>query len=169
MIKEYVYLVDVIEKRICNINDCKIQPSYNNPGELKRIFCKQHSQDGMIHSVNKKCKFDECKIQPRYNNPGETKGLYCKKHKEKNMVDVIEKRTCKFEGCKIRPNYNKPGLKPEWCKKHKEENSSKICDANKFLLTVKIFDIFLVLYKLSKYNPLFFFNNFAGSELLLSI
>jgi len=106
----------------CNFEGCNKNSTYNTQGETKRLFCKDHKEDGMIDVVNKRCKFEGgCDKRPKFNTPGEKSGLYCNEHKKDGMVDVIHKK-CEFKGgCNKRPTYNTPGEKAGlYCKDHKE-------------------------------------------------
>jgi hypothetical protein len=100
---------------------CKKQPTYNNEGEPKALYCSEHKKDGMVDVNNKTCKHEGCKTRPTYNNECETKALYCSEHKEDGMVNVKDKM-CIHEKCKTRPTYNNEGeTKALYCYEHKKD------------------------------------------------
>lgn len=37
---------NAVPTRTCAAKDCKVQPSYNYPGEKKRLFCSAHRAQG---------------------------------------------------------------------------------------------------------------------------
>ena len=114
-------MVDVAHKR-CIYEGCNAQPTYNKPGEKKRLYCKDHKLEGMIDIVHKKCKYENCDKRPTYNYENEKQPLFCKKHKQENMIDVSNKK-CAYEGCNKQPIYNEEGNNRRlYCKEHKKEN-----------------------------------------------
>jgi hypothetical protein len=101
--------------KVCGINAC-----YNFQGENEGIYCKQHSQAGMIDIKHKKCENENCKKRPIFNYEGETNALYCKYHSLAGMIDIISKR-CSFEDCKKRPTFNFEGeTNALYCKQHSQ-------------------------------------------------
>jgi len=93
-------------KNICKT--CGIRALFNFEGNTNGIYCKKHSEPGMIDVVHPRCKAEGCSTQPTFNFEGETKGLYCSGCAEPGMIDVKNPR-CKAEGCSKRPNFNVEG------------------------------------------------------------
>jgi len=85
-----------------NVNNklcpCGKQPSFNLPGETKRICCKECKTAEMIDVINKLC---PCGNRPSFNLPGKTVGICCKECKTSEMVNVNKK--C---ACGKRPSFN---------------------------------------------------------------
>jgi hypothetical protein len=107
---------------------CKKQPTYNNEGKPKALYCSEHKKDGMVDVNNKTCKHEGCKTRPTYNNECETKALYCSEHKEDGMVNVKDKM-CIHEKCKTRPTYNNEGeTKALYCYEHKKDGMVNVKD-----------------------------------------
>ena len=72
-------------KNICKT--CGINAYFNFKDKTFGIYCKAHSEPGMIdvkHPKCIKCKKTRC----TFNKPGETKALYCKDCSEPGMIDV---------------------------------------------------------------------------------
>ena len=107
---------------LCAFGNCRKNAYYNFKGERKRLFCKEHKEDGMM-SVNTGyiCQKEDCLTVATYNLPSPMgRGLspaYCKKHALPHMTDV-KNRKCDVDGCNIQLYYNLPGLNPSHCKKH---------------------------------------------------
>ena len=66
---------------MCISEDCKKQPTYNNEGEKKALYCSKHKLEGMVNVMKQMCNYQNCKTIPCYNNEGEIKGMYCAIHK----------------------------------------------------------------------------------------
>ena len=114
-------------KNICKT--CSINACFNFKDQTFGIYCKTHSEPGMINVKDPKC--IKCKkTQPVFNKPGETKALYCKDCSEPGMINVIS-RMCII--CNnTRPGYNKPGeTKALYCKNCSEPGminvNSRMC------------------------------------------
>ena len=107
----------------CAEEGCNIVPNFNEPTEIKGLYCTIHKKENMVDVKNKKCIEEGCNKVPNFNEPTETKGIYCKEHKKENMVNVIDKK-CIEEGCnKTCPIYNFPTeTKGLYCKNHKKAN-----------------------------------------------
>jgi hypothetical protein len=123
-------MINVISK-ICIYQDCKVQSTYNNDGEITPLYCSKHKLEGMVDIKHKKCIYDGCKSRAICNIPSEKKGLYCSVHKHEGMEDIKHKK-CIYDGCKTRANYNIFGeLNALYCVTHKSEImvnvSSKTC------------------------------------------
>ena len=71
---------------------CGKQPSFNVPGEMKSICCKDCKTNDMIDVKHKRCKCG--KTRPCFNVSDETVGVCCKDCKTDDMIDVISRR-CK--------------------------------------------------------------------------
>ena len=120
---------NVVEKRICQFPDCKIQkPSFNYKDEAKGILCKKHKLKDMENVVEKRiCQFLKCNsLNPSFNLPDKTKGIFCVNHKSNDMIDV-KSSICQYTGCKIQANFNIKGNKKGiFCTLHKEENMEDV-------------------------------------------
>jgi hypothetical protein len=128
-----------VNKR-CEYEDCKLYPSCNHPGEIKRRFCNSHKLPGMENVTKNRCEFEGCKeLNPIYNIPSKTKGKYCNIHKLDNMVNLGKQ--CLVEGCKSFPLYCYPKDKDsKVCLLHKDNNmilfvEKKICEYEDCTLT----------------------------------
>jgi hypothetical protein len=119
-----------VKSKTCLHEGCKKQPTYNNEGETKALYCSEHKKDGMVNVKHKTCIHEGCKKQPTYNNKGDTTALYCSEHKQEEMVDVINK-ICIHNGCKTRPIYNNEGYtKGLYCYAHKQDGMVNVKDKN---------------------------------------
>ena len=79
---------------------CGKTPSYNVPGQKKRICCSNCKTDEMINVVmTKKC---PCGKTPCFNFPEETGRICCKVCKKDGMIDVVHKK-CQ---CEKQPYFN---------------------------------------------------------------
>ena len=109
-------------KSSCFHNGCTKYPTFNHPGEKTVLYCKEHSEPGMIDVKHKRCNQSGCIKQPSFNHIGEETALYCKEHSELGMIDV-NTRKCAYAGCKTVPFYNyqdePTGL---YCKQHSLPN-----------------------------------------------
>jgi len=87
---------------------CKLkQAFFNNPNEVKGLYCADCKTNDMIDVKNLKCII--CKIkQPNFNNPNEVKGLYCANCKTDDMIDVKNLK-CKSSWCSTRVGYKYKG------------------------------------------------------------
>ena len=105
-------------KNICKT--CDIRASFNFEGNTNGIYCKKHSEPGMINVVSPRCNAEDCSKQPNFNFEGESRALYCSKCAEPGMIDIKNPR-CKAEGCKTRASYGIPCNLPSRCAVHKQE------------------------------------------------
>lgn len=120
---------NAVPTRTCAAKDCKVQPSYNYPGEKKRLFCSAHRAQGMVNLCNKQCAEAGCTVSPRFNLPNCTAGKYCNQHKQQGMINVTDRR-CEFKGCTKHPTYNYPGThKRLYCAVHKMEGMTDMSHA----------------------------------------
>jgi len=103
----------------CIHEGCKTQPTYNNDGDTKGLYCSEHKKDGMVNVKDNTCIHEGCKTRPTFNKEGEKRPLYCSDHKKEGMINVINK-TC-IE-CKKQPTYNNDGeTKALYCAAHKQD------------------------------------------------
>ena len=110
----------------CKTVGCHTLPSFNFPGEKKRLYCSKcankynaaHPNEIDMKDVkNPRCKTVGCNKQPSCNFPGQKKRLYCTSCADKyndahpnedDMEDVVSTK-CKTPGCPKHPSCNFPG------------------------------------------------------------
>ncbi len=85
-----------VSNKPCEVEGCKVQPSFNQPGIRPAIRCDAHRLEGMVDVVNKTCEAEGCKVQPSFNQPGIRPAIRCDAHRLEGMVNVVNK-TC--EAC----------------------------------------------------------------------
>jgi hypothetical protein len=115
-----VGMINVTEKRKCQIEGCNKRPAFNFENETKAKYCKEHAEPGMIDIISKRCQIEGCNTRPNFNFENETKAKYCKEHAEPGMIDIKNKK-CQQEGCNTRPAFNfENETKAKYCKEHAE-------------------------------------------------
>ena len=90
-----------VDKRQCQEEGCKKQPTFNKEGEKVGFYCNEHKKEGMVDVKHKTCQEEGCKTRPAFNKEGEKVALYCNEHKKAGMVDVVSK-TCQAPLCGTR-------------------------------------------------------------------
>ncbi len=119
------------KRQKCQHPGCDKHPSFNDPVEIKGLYCNQHKKEGMIDVISKRCQHPSCIKQPSFNLPGEIKGLYCHQHKKDGMTDVKNKK-CQHSGCYTQPSFNLPGeIKGVYCRQHKIEGMTDVIHKRK--------------------------------------
>src|SRR5690606_40671363 len=93
-------MINVLNK-LCIEPGCTVLPSFNYPGEKKKLYCKKHAKDGMISLTNVSCVEQGCDIVPSYNYPGEKKKLYCKKHAKAG----IDRKSTRLNSSHVKISY----------------------------------------------------------------
>ena len=106
-----------IRFRLCTSKTiCTSQASFGYE-DKQPLFCKSHSEIGMIDVKNKKCEYPGCKTQPGFGILGE-RAKFCVKHKTEDMTDVSHKK-CIYPECNVRARYEYLGeTVPKYCSEH---------------------------------------------------
>ncbi|CAM9343030.1 unnamed protein product [Ascophyllum nodosum] len=76
-------------RKMCEVEGCRIQPSYGASGTSRPRFCSSHKQEGMVGLKNRPCTFTGCNTRPHYGLPG-CRPIYCAKHKKAKMVHLLK-------------------------------------------------------------------------------
>ena len=111
-------MVNVDNKR-CLHDYCTKVPSYNLEGVKPAVYCKQHSEDGMVGVCGRRCLHGSCTKKPSYRFEGsyrfERPVAFCKLHAEDGPVNV---RTpcCVHDSCTTRLTCISQGRKEVYCK-----------------------------------------------------
>ena len=86
---------------------------YNEPGNLRGIFCVKHKSAGMVNVKATKCIWKSedgsgltCDKQPAFNEPGKSTAIFCAKHASAGMEDIKSAR-CKTLNCTTRVSAKK--------------------------------------------------------------
>lgn len=96
---------------------CKVRASFNFPNQPLAMFCKTHSEPGMINVNALKNLCQKCNLkQPSYGLPG-NKAISCSSCATEDMVDLVSK-LCEEKGCTKNPTRGFLGGKPIRCKTH---------------------------------------------------
>ena len=103
-------------KNICKT--CGIRASFNFEGNNIGIYCKKHSEPGMIDVVNPKCKAEGCKTRASYGIPCNLPSR-CAVHKEDGMI-IRPRGKCRIKDCKEIATHGTH--KPIHCENHKTDN-----------------------------------------------
>lgn len=122
-----------MKKRGCihpeHINKPPPRASFNFPDEKKPLYCKAHSQDGMINFNNRNNMCQKCKQkQPSYGILG-GKSTHCSKCADKNIMIDLVSNLCDKEGCRKNATYGLPENKATRCKPHADENMIDVKNA----------------------------------------
>lgn len=80
-------------KFVLNDTKCTKSASYNLPGQTKRLYCKNHAEQGMVilKKDSRTCIHpDHTDTTPRasFNFSTEKKAIYCKTHALPNMINI---------------------------------------------------------------------------------
>jgi hypothetical protein len=117
-------MINVISKR-CIYEGCTKHPSFGMKDTNKKLYCKDHKTNDMIHIGKKKCIVQGCILNAYYNYKNNRKTLYCNKHKLDNMI-YISNPICINHDCIKTAYYNSPDeKKPLYCEEHKDKDKSK--------------------------------------------
>jgi len=55
----------------CEAEGCTKWASFNQPGLKRPLYCRPHSQEGMVNVVSRqRCTSDNCPKQANFNHPG---------------------------------------------------------------------------------------------------
>ena len=102
----------------------KKQPTYNEPGETKPIYCSECKTPTMINVRDKRCKCGDSIAF--FNEPGEKTPICCSLCKTNTMINIKSKR-CKCG--KKQPTYNEPGKTiPICCSECKSNTMINVAD-----------------------------------------
>ena len=88
----------VARMRRCVHPQCMKFASYNLEGSKTAVFCKQHSEDGMVNVISLRCSHVSCTRQPSFNAEGSRTAAFCKQHAEDGMVNIRITR-CSHDSC----------------------------------------------------------------------
>ena len=113
----------VCDRQKCSFKDCKLQPSFNFPGQPAK-FCLTHQEDGMEKVKVQKCSFKDCMLAPSFNFPGQP-AKFCSTHQEPGMENVRDKK-CSFKDCMLAPSFNFPGQPAKFCSTHREPGMENV-------------------------------------------
>lgn len=106
-------MIDIKSKR-CIENECTLQPTFNQPGKTKGVYCAEHKKVAMICVKVKRCVENGCTVRPRFNNLSYPP-IYCSQHKKGGMISQPIHR-CEISKC------NEIALfgykRPHMCEKH---------------------------------------------------
>jgi Holliday junction resolvase len=106
----------------CNFAKCKKYASYNFPNEKSRLWCKEHSQPGMIivKQDSRICQHSNHTEKPpraSFNFSEQKRPIYCKAHALEGMINLNSKNS-KCVACRSKqPSYGNPGSKATHCSK----------------------------------------------------
>ena len=113
---------------------------HNVDGKLKRMYCKEHSIEGVVGKKSKirKCESEGCDVQPSFCAPGETTRTFCKKHKPNDAVHrvIATGNSCKHHfqdntRCMVQPCFGFANdQRPSYCREHCLEGMQNIVDRN---------------------------------------
>lgn len=86
----------------CEVDGCKVSPSFNFPNSKEVRFCYDHRERGMINVRIGACNYlDEegrrCKSYKTHGVSGSNKAEFCRKHKLEGMVCIQNERKRKRE------------------------------------------------------------------------
>lgn len=121
-------MVNVHAKK-CNYDECITEPSFNNPGERKGLFCLLHKSKGMVNVNNTKCITLKCKNIALYGLSNK-KATHCIAHKKECTDNVILESKCDILTCEKEFEFTINNIKycPEHCpNKSYEEVLKKKC------------------------------------------
>lgn len=89
-------MIDIKSKR-CIENECTVQPTFNQPGKTKGVYCAEHKKVAMIWVKVKRCVENGCTVRPRFNNLSYPP-IYRSQHKEGGMISQPTHR-CEISKC----------------------------------------------------------------------
>ena len=122
----------------CKHPECKSDASYNFPDKKGRVFCKKHTEPGMVTNRvdSRRCihpSHGDNAPRASFNFPDEKKPLWCKEHSQDGMINFVNKNN-KCVECNItQPSFGLKGnSKPTHCAKCKSPEMvdmvSNLCD-----------------------------------------
>jgi hypothetical protein len=85
-------------KAKCLEECCKKFAAFGFLDVKKKLYCGEHSKDGMISLKNPICIHPDCKKAAYFNETGKGRALYCNNHKNPEDINT-NKRFCIVEGC----------------------------------------------------------------------
>ena len=85
-------MVDIRNKRCLHIS-CTKRSNFNVKGSKTAVYCKQHSEEGMVYVYAKRFSSGACTKLPNSNVEGRTTAAHCKNHAEDGMVNVRSSRS----------------------------------------------------------------------------
>jgi len=68
--------------RVCAEPTCKTSARFNEPGQLRGMFCSKHRQAGMVDVVHARCAVQGCDTLASFNVQGLPRGVLCSQHKQ---------------------------------------------------------------------------------------
>lgn len=120
-----------VEMRRCEFPGCMKIPSYGDPKQRRKRFCKPHSKKNHVNLCYKKCIKYNCGEPAKYGFVELDKPYYCLKHSNIRMIDVT-KRICRSFLCNNIAYYGDPDTREKnYCATHKLEHHVNLTLKNK--------------------------------------
>jgi hypothetical protein len=111
-------MINVVEIR-CLHENCLTRPSFNMPGETKKLYCYEHQLPGMINiTIVPHCQHKNCTDTPTH-GPINKKSTHCEDHASSTHINTIEYNQC--SQCDKEYNYIFDDIK--YCCDHYPDNN----------------------------------------------
>lgn len=108
-----------VESKRCEFPGCMKIPSYGDPMQRSKRFCRAHASKKHINLCLNKCIKYGCKNPAKYGYIELEKPYYCITHSNIRMIDMTRKR-CKYFMCHKTAYYGDQELKSkDYCSEHK--------------------------------------------------
>ena len=124
-------MVDVCTRR-CSQGSCTTIPTFNFVGSKTAVYCRQHSEAGMVNvHKTKRCSHDSCSRRAAWGVLTDAVAKVCYRHKS----DIVGRPVfnlraeCKIKGCRKLSRWGLDGKQPTHCPDHGPLRDDLVCTA----------------------------------------